>query len=200
MSDLHSVYKDIINYLGYLGIPDVTSRFAWKKVKSGEGLFAANSKEPAVLTLVGRVSDDRFAVGPSGNYRTYGGIYPPFQPSKYTFSVKEPNQGDDPFTGDWEVGWENILKLQASISKLPLRRNLLESGEVRLSAPVLEKMVRLSVCAVVKMTLTQFSHRMCRILRLVTYTKMRIMVVPPPSSKKVRALGRSIFTFDSLLK
>lgn len=143
MTDLHSIYKDVVKYLGYLGAPDVTSRFTWKKVKSGEGLFAVDGKEPAVLALVGRVSDDRFAVGPSGNYRAYGGTYPSFQPSKFTFSLKEPNQGDDPFAGDWAVGWENLLKIQASISKLPLRRNLLESSEVRLSALILEKMVRL---------------------------------------------------------
>lgn len=196
MVDLHSIHKDVENYLGYLGTPDVINRFSWKKVKSGEGLFAVDSKEPVLLTLVGRVSDDRFAVGPSGNYRTYGSAFPPFQYSKYTFSLKEPAQDDDPFTEDWVVAWDNLLKLQASISKLPLRRNLLESGEVRMSTPVVEKLVSFLVSATIVMILIHFSHRIFHIMQFVRYSTIQIRTANPMTVSFPRISQR---LFDSWL-
>jgi hypothetical protein len=114
----------------------------WANEKSGHVLLEKMEKEKstrtkAVVSVVGRVLEDRLNCGPNGNFinKVYGSL----RKAKYQLRLAKPTE--TPFGSDFDTVQDNVRILQAQRAATETHKNFIDDDELRFSENVFEQRV-----------------------------------------------------------
>ena len=163
--DLCGLRATLLSNELYGASAEFVASVVWGNARSGHVLLekspADQSRTNAVVSVVGRVVEDRLNCGPEGNYvnKDFGKL----ETAKYQLRLAKPT--DTPFAPDFDKVAENLKIIRTQRAATQDRRNLIVEDEVelllRFADNVFEKRVRNEM-----MACNCWLNVQCRLLRL----------------------------------
>lgn len=107
----------------YAASPGFLDGLGWQVENSGHVVVNKESSEDCVITVVGKMIDYRYFVGPQGNYSSeeFGDL----STAKYLFHLEKAS--DTPFEEDFDKALHNFEKIQAQVASTLNRVNFIAS-------------------------------------------------------------------------
>jgi hypothetical protein len=140
--DLHGLRATLLQNELYGASPDFVQSVRWGNEKSGHILYEKSEKgnstrTKAVVSVVGRVLEDRLNCGANGNFinKAYGSLHK----AKYQVRLAKPTE--TPFGPDFDTVHGNLKTLQTQRAATQIHKNLIDEDELRFSENVFEQRV-----------------------------------------------------------
>ena len=115
-------YQDILlQENGYSATAQFSSTYFWHALKTGNVLIDSCNKQNAVISIVGRILENRLDCTPSGNFTDHS--FDKLATAKFQLLLGKPD--DTIFTADLNTAMQNLDNLQQKISPGKPGQNLI---------------------------------------------------------------------------
>lgn len=132
-------YRDILlQENGYGAAAQFSSTYSWHALKTGDVLINSHNKQNAVVSIVGRVLENRLDCTPSGNFADRS--FDKLATAKFQLLLGKPD--DTIFTTDFDTAMQHLVELQQKISPGKPGQNLIvferDKKVLRFTRPVFD--------------------------------------------------------------
>ena len=136
--NLRPYHELLTHQTGYGAASDLATSFTWHRQKTGDVLINSRNKQNAIISVVGRVIENRLDCTPSGNFSDRS--FEKLATAKFQLHLEKPD--DTIFTSDFDTAMHNLESLQQKLAPGKTGQNLvvLERDEkvLRFTRPVFE--------------------------------------------------------------